>query len=365
MPSQVVHTIKTKNSDFKYHFLKGLFLAGSRISEKTHPVNEVNELKDLLISKRKITRGKHGFVLKENIKVGLLMAYNLYSDSKKTEMENLSKSITLLNPYPELGDIFKGEIVSSGNELYINLNRKCVKLDSVWKFELNYDFLRGAEPSIFSESESFVSTLLLKHGFITSNFRHGITELDECDIVDESIKMQVEVTYAFKTELKDPKKIPKNDVERILTEFSDNRFIHPSRSLINKMSKTYTSKFKHYLAILMIGTPDSSFTLFLRLLDKLQKDGVEISPFCGYFLIAYDPMNDYLCISSTMDKNVIIDEDCGEFTLIKKELISYSEVNEDDKYLFILKDIFTDETQVSIFDKKQFDEYAKNLEIFL
>lgn len=363
MPNQIIHTIKTKDSKFKYHFLSGLFLAGSTISSKVHPIMEVNYLKKILISSRKIKLSKDGLILKENIKVGLLMAYNLHSDSKVTQIENLTSNITLFKSYPELIDIFKGEIMSIDNEFFQKLHRKCIRLESVSEFRLNFGFLRGAEPNSFSQSEMFVAKLLNKHGFISNNYRHGDTNLSESDIVDDELEKQIEVTFAFKTELSNRKKGPYFDVERILTEFSNNRFIRPSKSLIGKMNKKYTSKYKSFLAILMIGKPESSYTLFLKLLDNLQSEGKFISPFYGYYLITYDPLDNYICISSTIDQKVITDDDCKDFTFVEKTITDYTKLNNKDKYLFVLKDIFTCESPILIIDKNQFDLYAKNLEI--
>lgn len=364
MTRQVVHIIKNKSCDFMYHFPKGLFLAGSRVSDNRHPINEVNELKEQLIAAKRIVKNKHGLFVKKNIKVGLLMAYNLFSDSEKTEIDDLSTHIALFKHYPGLIDIFPGGVVSTNDELFINLNRYCFKLDTVSKFRLNYEFLRGTEPNVFSKTERFVAELLMKHKIISRNYRHGNAEKDECDIVDETLGKQIEVTFALKTELSNRRKNPIYDFERIVAEFNDNRFIHPSKSLIKKMSKTYSSKYQSYLAVLMIGSPDSSYTLFERLVDNLLKESIQKVPFCNYFMICYDPIKDMIYVYFPLENKLITDNECGDFDFIEKETTTYSEINDDSKYLFVLRDIFTSEIQLSILEKNHFSDFAKKIKVF-
>lgn len=364
MSKQIKHVIKTKGSSFMYHFIKGYFLAGSRISNLTHPVNEVNELRESLLKSKKIIRRDNNLILRENIKIGFLMAYNLHCGKLESELESLTQNLNLYKSLPGLMDIFKGEIVSTGNELFKNLNRKCAKFESISSFKLNYDFLKGASPNEFSQSELFAAKLLNKHGFLTKDFSHGNTDLNECDIIDKNLNIQVEVTFAFKTELSDSRLSPFYDVEKILSEFNDNKFIRPSESLMKKMSNEYTPKLNSFLAVLMIGTADSSLKLFERLINKLESQGLKVSPFKGYFFITYDPMKDYICIFSTTGKKIIYEEDCSSFTFIIKEHIDYSEMNEDEKYLISLRDLFTKENQLLLINKRDFLNYAKDINLY-
>lgn len=360
----IIHVIKTKDSSFRYHFTKGYFLAGSRISNLTHPVNEVNELRESLLRSKKLIKRGSDIFLKSNLKIGLLMAYNLHCGKLENELESLSQDLNLYKIISELPYFFKGEIVSTGNEFFINLYRKCVKFKSISSFALNYEFLKGEHPNEFSQSELFTAKILHKHGFLTADFSHGNIDLNECDIVDNNLNIQIEVTFAFKTELMDRKKRPFYDVERILSEFNDNQFIRPSESLMKKMSNEYSPELTPFLAVLMIGTADSSLKLFERLIDKLESQGLQVSPFSGYFFITYDPMKDHICILSTIKNEIIYDEDCNDFTFVKKEPIDFSDMNEDEKYLVSLKDLFTNENQLLLMNKRDFMSYAKDIDLY-
>jgi hypothetical protein len=360
----IKHVIKTKDSSFRYHFTKGYFLAGSIISNLTHPVNEVNELRESLINSKKIIKRGSDLFLNSNYKIGLLMAYNLHCGKLENELENLSHDLNLYKSIPGLTDIFKGGVVSTENELFKNLYRKCVKFKSISSFALNYDFLKGAPPNEFSQSELFTAKLLHKHGFLTADFSHGNTELSESDIIDTNLNMQIEVTFAFKTELSNRRLSPFYNVELVLGEFSDNQFIRPSESLMKKMSNKYSPNLNPFLALLMIGTADSSLKLFERLLDKLESQGLQVSPFRGYFFIAYDPTKDHICILSTINKEIIYDEDCSDFTFVKKEPIDFSDMNEDEKYLVSLRDLFTNENQLLLMNKRDFLNYAKDIDLY-
>lgn len=360
----ILHIIRNKNNDFRYHVLKGVFLVGSKISSKNHPLAEVNIFKDSLIQSKKVKKEKDKYILKENIRVGILMAYNLFSDNLKIEIEDASNPIRLFRNMPTFRDIVNGEMISTDNEHFKRLNRYCLRIDSIWKFQLDYSFLEGNKDIEFSKSEKFVANLLLKHGFITEGYRHGDTKQKECDIVDESLNIQIEVTLAFKTTLKNHKKSPFYDTERIVSEFTDNSFIHPSESLIKKITNVYSSNYKKYLAVVLIGQPESSYTLFLRFLDKMSEKGLKESPFSGYIFICYDPIEDIIHIFSTEGQKQIDDIDCSNFQFIKKDEVKYDEMNDKDYYLIILRNIFDNRKQLSIFKRETILEYTKDMKLY-
>jgi len=364
MSKQVIHTIKNRTGDFKYHFLKSVFLKGSRISGKIHPLKEVNNLKDKLIQDRKLIKMRDGYLLRKNLKVGFLMAYNLYSGELKTEIEDRANDIHLSKSTLEINSLVKGELVSTDNENYIELNKYCQKLEKVCILKLNYKFIEGASSDDFSKIESYIANLLHKHKYISGNYRHGVTNDKECDIVDEETNSQIEITFAFKTTISKKKKTPFEDVERILTEFSDNSFIHPSKSLLGKMNKEYTPKYKKYLAIVMVGTPESSFTLLDVLFKKLIDEGMEISPFIGYYMIVYEPFEEYIYLTFTGNQSQLTDNDCADFDFLKLEETTLDNLDDSSKYLFMLTNIFDNKKSIMILNKVEYLDYSNQLKVY-
>lgn len=364
MNKQIIHIIKNKAGDFRYHFLKGMLLKDSKVSNAVHPLHEVNILREQLIKNKKIKKIKSGYIVKDSFKVGFLMSYNLHSGELRKEIKDYASDIRLFKLTPEIDSLIKGEFISSDNQNYIELSKYSQKLEKVWFFNLNYKFIEGTHSDEFSKIEDYIAKLLNKHKYISDEYRHGIALNKECDIVDEGTNSQIEITFSFKTTLKKKKKTPYKDAERILTELSDNSFIHPSESLIGKMSKEYTDKYKKYLAIVMIGTPESSFTLFERLIDKLITGDKEISPFQGYYLIVYEPIEKYIYLTFTENQSELTEYDCSDFDFLKIEETSLDRLDDSSKYLFMLSEIFTEKKALMIFDKADYHDYAKKLKIY-
>lgn len=88
----VKYTIK--DDGFEYHLKKGILKKGSIISLKIHPIMEIEILKKKLRDNNLLKKEKYSYVTKQNIDIGLLVAYNLY---KGEIVENVSIQEILLN----------------------------------------------------------------------------------------------------------------------------------------------------------------------------------------------------------------------------------------------------------------------------
>lgn len=228
------------------------------------------------------------------------------------------------------------------------------------KFFINKNFLKGANGNDYSPTEKFVLDVLCRENQLASN-RHGLTELKECDIIDEISGKQIEVVTAFKVPVEDITR-SKNDVF-YLAELINTNVIQVSKALKDKLyEKEYTDKYKKELAIFCFGTKQSTRTLIDRLKEMIQKDKVLKNDFTKVHFIIYDFLFDkvyYICgrIKNEYSTDELI------INFIKKDKISYYDIEKDKEYIIITKNIFNNETGISMLSGKDIHKFIDDFKI--
>ena len=127
------------------------------------------------------------YILKKTIRIGGLMAFNLYSEIIKKEFEInypivINKNDAMIKQDFEIKNIF-----SINSILHNNVNVGAYKLKRISKLKMNFDFISGHDADKFTPVEEVIKNLLIKYSHISNRARHGISKLKECDIVNQLI----------------------------------------------------------------------------------------------------------------------------------------------------------------------------------
>ncbi len=353
-----------QDENFKYHIIKSELKKGSLISKKTHPLKDVENYKTKLIDNKFLKDyDANYYILKKTIKIGGLMAYNLYSGTIKKEFE-VSHPIIINKTDDMLKDEFKiKNIFSTESILHNNVNAGAYKLKSINKLKMNFDFISEHDPDKFAPVEEIIKKLLIKYSYISDQARHGKSKLKECDIVDEINNKQIEVITEFKNRLKKDK-IPQKNVEMLIVECVDNNLIKTSNALLNKyIKKDYTSRFEKQIAIFCIGTRDVVVTMLEKLHDSL-KEKVIKNNFTKLYLLFYDFVKEeYYWYPSTNNDLEKVDNITDR--ILYKTSVNYADIEDDEKYLIECKNIFNEETMISYLSGKEIKGFAKSIQLII
>lgn len=348
---------------FKYHTVKGKFLKGSTISKRIHPIEYVEQIKEkLLISNKLIDKGSY-YELKDTVKIGALMSYNLHHGTLKKEFENPNNIVISSTSDQKLKEEFDIRNIHSTDEIFKKtFDSDSLKLEKIYKYKIRKEFLEGNNPNDFSETEQLVFDILKKENQIT-NARHGNASLNEADIVDETLGIQIEVVTAFKLGIKD--RLRQKHDSFILAELIDTNLTKVSEALNKKFyKKTYTTNYKKELAIFSFGDTKSTKEFLKKLKEKLEQNPNIKNNFNKIHFIIYDFIREDICY---VCKDILKHYNENELNLnfINKTEIDYESITDEEEYLFITKNIFKAEQGISIQKGKDFKKFAKNLRIII
>ncbi len=360
--STIKYSIQDKK--FKYHMIKSQLKKDSLISKKTHPLKEVENYKKKLMNKKLLENyNADYYVLKKTIKVGGLMAYNLYSGKIKKEFEInypivINKSDDMIKQEFKIKNIFSIDSI-----LHNNVNIGAYKLKKISKLEINFNFISEHNADKFSPVEEIIKNLLIKYSHISKHARHGISKFKECDIVDETTNKQIEVITEFKNRLKKDK-TPQKNIDMLIIECVDNNLIKTSKALIEKyIKKDYTSKYEKQLAIFCIGTRQAVVTMLEKLADNL-KETVIKNNFKKLYILFYDFVKEkyywYPTEKNDVKKvNNIVDR------IIYKTNINYKDILNNEKYLIECKNIFNSDIMITFLTGKEIKDFANRIELII
>lgn len=281
----VTYTISEKG--FKYHIIKGKLLKGSTISKKIYPIEEVEKIKQKLLSNKKLLDKGNYYELKENIRIGALMSYNLHHGIIKEEFENPNDIVISSTSDQKIkGEFNFKNIYSTDSVLRQSFDSNSIKLEKIYKYEIRNEFLKGNNPNQFSETEQLVRDILKKESQVI-NCRHGNTSNNEADIIDENLGIQIEVVTAFKAGIKDILR-QKHDTFFLL-ELIDSNLVQVSEALSNKFyKKNYTCKYQKELAIFCLGDTHSTKEFLKKLKATLEQNKNIKNNFRKIHFIIYD-----------------------------------------------------------------------------
>lgn len=349
----IKYTIKEKN--FKYHLLKGLLLKGSLISTSIHPIHEVEAIKQILKVKGIVKLYKNSLLLKEDYRVGLLMAYNLCNENLIRDYDIDKIILDHALPNDEISDGFSiRNLRCRDNIFYINCEKNARKISQIFKLKIDENFFTGNSPNEFNRSESFVANYLFEKGVISQNYRHGLTQNKECDIVDEELGVQIEIITEFKSQIK-KNQSPIKDYENLLLEMINTDLIKSSSALIEKfVKKEYSDKFQIGIAIFTFGTRKTYLTLLEDLSKKLHENPSSIlNNYKSLYLITIDFLFDNIYFISSSKKIEEYKIKYDEIDFLKKEVIKLEDMNDNDYYYFVSRNIFNGNEEVSSVTKSE------------
>lgn len=360
--STIIYSIQ--DYGFKYHLEKAELKKGSLISKKVHPAIEVEDYKTKLIKKRVLKDyNQYYYILKKTIKIGGLMAYNLFAGENKEKFD-INYPIVINSKYDSFGnEYYIKNIFSTDSILHTNVAISSYKLKKVSSLKMNFDFIREHEPNKFSPIERVIKDLLVRYSYIDKRARHGIDTLKECDIVDEKNSKQVEVIVEFKNRLKNDK-MPQNNIDMLVIENTDNNLIQTSKALINKYEKKeYTEKYEKGLAIFCVGNRESVITMLNQLIKNLKSKTVK-NNFTMLYILYYDMVRDEYYWYPSLERDIEKVAGISDKIIYKKE-IDYNEMVDDEKYLIECKSIFNSGIMISYLTGKEIRDFAKKIDLII
>ena len=329
---------------FSYDVIKGELVKGTKISKAVHPVKEVELIKGNLLKKNYLKNDFGNYILKRNYKTGLLMALNLHNG--KTVEENYIQQDIVFSPYESekyKDDFFDGNLRSSESDLMRNDEKHRYRFVGVYRVIVDKSFLQEHSGNEFGKDETFVLNILKEKHIIGKNCRHGKSEENEADIVDEDSNNQYEVIFENKYS-RDTRSSRKNadtifSPEWLLVQLVDNQYIHISEALKRKFSlNKYTEKYKLNIVILNVGTMATAKTMMSRLADYLNK---EIFDVYDIFVMSYDFLDErihFWQIKPSVSELFNIED--GQCSFVQKTKIDFADMMDDEKYLLVSEDIF-------------------------
>lgn len=354
---------------FEYNIKKGQLKKGSTISKNTHPVQQVEDLKNRLLHSGKLKDVGNCYVLKKTFSTGLIMAKNLHlGELINTQSEKWDRSgyLAFVDDKTVEEVIFRNITTSDSNLSKASfMDGLCIK--EICKVHLDFDCLREHDGDDFSPIEQLFFDELSKRDVISKQSRHGYANKNECDIVDEENGLQIEVVTEFKNRFRKTK-TPQKDYDSVGLECIGNVFIQSSEALLNKYySKTYTNKYRKYLAIYCLGNRSAVIGMAKSMKENLKRRGKVKNNFEGLFIIWDDFVNGdktYLMYSINKDRQPIIEEIITNVGLIKKDgRVRYSQLDPTDSstyYFWDTESIFGDiNTAIGILPSS---EIIKNVE---
>jgi hypothetical protein len=367
--STISHSIR--DEEFKYDVLKGELSKGSSISKAVHPLCEVEEFKQKLLKHKNLKDVGAYWILKKNIRTGLLMAINLHTGQYVKESPYKQDIIVTSEEAAELKDkLPEKNVCVTDSEIVMKSICDTLRFSSTSIVEVNADTMIHHGSDSFGCEEAFALKVVKQRGIVSRSARHGYSDKKEADIVDEIHGEQYEVVYEFKTSLS--KKKMKPDLlyspEMLALQLVDSPFIHVSKALERKLKKEYTDRYRSNLVILTLGTRQSTIAMLEALSDKLKKDQMNIVNYANIYIISLDFINEqglFARISSTApfaSESFLCKND--ELGFIKLTPVEFWSMKDDKKYLMICDGIF-DKTRRFRYDEgKALKGWAKEVHIW-
>lgn len=364
-------SIRTTLSEpgFEFNVKKSQFKKGSTISKNTHPIQQVEDLKNRLLHSGKLKDAGDCYILKKTVTTGLVMAKNLHlGELVNTHSEKWKKSGYLAFVDNKTAEEVKFRNLTTSDS---NLSKASfmdgLRIKEISKVHLDFSCLREHNGDEFSPVEQLFFDELSKRNIISRQSRHGYANKNECDIVDEENGLQIEIVTEFKNRFRKTK-MPQKDYDSVGLECIGNVFIQSSEALLDKYyNKTYTDRYKKYLAIYCLGNRSAVIGMAQSMKENLKRRGKVKNNFEGLFIIWNDFANGnktYLMHSIDKDKQPIIEEVKTDIGLIKKdEQVEYSQLDPTDNdthYFWDTESIFGDtNTAIGILPSS---EIIKNVE---
>lgn len=339
-------TYLVTEKDFRYHMKKCKMKAkGCIISSKTHPIAEVEKMKHSMLKAGKLRECDKGYILKEDYPTGLLMAYNLCSDKIESKLKSQHEVIinNAHNADRDIKDFFEiKNIASSENEFGNALKKDTYKLNKIERVEYNRKFYERAKNNDFSESEQSVVNSLKSVGAI-KDYRRGIAERKEADIVVEEELRQIEIVNGFNVANNIMRFGEKSSSAVTILDAVDTGYYKLPEGVLKKFyTKEYSSKYTTELAILFTGTVNTATKLLNEIRDGLRENREIKNDFEKIHIVILDPISDAIIYVSGV-KTFRIPIENVNVVLYKKTEIPFENMNDGEMYIMSCNNLFNKE----------------------
>lgn len=368
--SSVSHAVR--GPGFRYDVIKGELSKGSYISKATHPVAEVEVIKQRLLRRKALKDMGVHWELRSNVRTGILMAVNLHTDELITDPPYKQDIVVSEAEATKLkGKLQEKQICVSDSEIVMKSICDTLRFSSVNIMEVDKEVFNHHGSDSFGKEEAFVLKILQERGIISEIARHGEAGKKEADIVDEAAGEQFEITYEFKTSLSKKKKMQPNwlfDPATLILQLVDSPFIHTSKSLMKKFEKEYTDQYRTNLVILTLGTKKAIVSMLEALSKELAKSKLTETDFSSAYIIALDFIDEKVifCKVSPSEQFFVEqfpykNEDLG---FIKITPVDFSAMENDKKYLMVCRDIFENLFRCRYDEASELRKWAKEVRIW-
>lgn len=357
---------------FKYDVLKCELSKGSHISKTTHPVAEVELLKQRLLQRKVLKDMGTYWELKKSLRTGILMAFNLHTGQLvKESLYHQNVVVTESEAEKLKGKFPEKQVCTTDSEIVMKSIRDTQRFSSVNIVEVDKEVLNHHGSDSFGKEEAFVLKILQEQGVVSASARHGEAGKNEADIVDETTGDQFEITYEFKISLLSKKKMQPSwlfDPATLLLQLVDNPFIHTTKSLMKKFEREYTDRYRTNLVILTLGTKQAIVSMLEALSKELKKSKRTEISFSSVYIIALDFIGEKVifCRISPGDQFFVEqfpykNDDLG---FIKMTPVAFSAMENGKKYLMVCRDIFEDLFRCRYDEATELRKWAKGIRIW-
>ena len=360
--STIRYTLKKES--FEYHFKKQMMIAkGCVISAEVHPIFEVEQLKSDLKNSGLLYAVDSGYRLKKNYAVGPLMALNLCSNKTELSLESIKQDIVINGGDSSDDDIRSyfdiKNVVSSDSCFAKGLYRHELKFEKLETITADKYLFEREQGKSFSNTEQFVVEVLDKANII-KDYRRGDDSLHEADIVCGS--RQIEIVNCFNA-ANNVIRFKEHDVSAsIVIDLVDTDHFKIPVGVIKKFtSKNYTDSLSLELAMLMIGSTQTSTKILCLLKTELEKVMLK-NNFQVIHFVMVDPAKDLITVISSGEERRI-KSDYMSIKLYKKQMADLGTIDSENRYLLSCKNIFTNDEVLLLESGETIERFIKETAI--
>jgi hypothetical protein len=362
----IKYTVKENN--FRYHVKKCVMESdGCIISKSSHPITEVETMKEKMLKAGILEELPTGYELKKDYKTGFLMAYNLCSDKIKNKLD--SSPDIIINGKEgcdeDIKDYFAIDNVSSTESYFGNMMRKDeLKLEKIEKIYFDKIFLNRMQSKDFSKAEEFVVECLVEAGII-KEYRRGDDSLHEADVIIEREGRQIEIVSDFNAAndvLRFKKKAPEMTM---ILDAVDTGHYASTKGLMKKFyKKNYCNKYNLELAILMMGNETTASEMIELIKDEILKNGVPKNQFQALHFIILNAISDNVkCVSGENVITIPIEKVCVK--PYQKDIVELENIKGEDEYLMTCESLFENKKALMCLTGKEIMRKIKEMGIWM
>lgn len=350
---------------FGYHFKKQEMVAKKCIiTGELHPINEVERLKEQLKTKKLLKPVDSGYILRRNIQVGPLMAYNLCSNKIEHSLDSLNAQV-VINGKDGEDNLIKSyfetpHIISSASDFGKGLCKYELKLDKVEVINVEDSFFERAKDKSFSNVENFMVHVLVKAG-IVQDYRRGDDTCHEADVITEDRQIEL-VTCLNKATNVIRYKMHDCSAAIIIDAIDTDHYQLPDGIIKKFSSKNYTNNYSKELAILFTGGICSEEALMKLLKQQLESGDIK-NDFKKIYFILVDPIEDRISIVNG-DKQKDISVESIPILMYQKYAVDWDLLIEDERYLLSCINIFSGDKYLMLETGEVIQNFIKECKVW-